>query len=199
MRLVRGRPWNRNIHYHDVVLSALPPTCGRVLDVGCGDGLLANELAGRVGEVVAIDVDAPTLARARAAYTRSNLSFVEADVMSHPFDAGSFDCVASIATLHHLPLAPALERFTELLRTGGVLAVIGLYRLGTLHDLAWAHVALPVSWWLRLTKNYEEVIAPTRDPDETLEEIRNAAARILPGAAITRQLLFRYSLVWRKP
>jgi 2-polyprenyl-3-methyl-5-hydroxy-6-metoxy-1,4-benzoquinol methylase len=33
--------WNHNIHYHPVVLDALPPDCERVLDVGCGEGLLA--------------------------------------------------------------------------------------------------------------------------------------------------------------
>ena len=196
---MRQRPWNRNIHYHDLVLSALPPTCGRVLDVGCGDGSLASELAGRSGEVVAIDVDAPTLARARTAHGQPNLSFVEADVMSQPFEKGSFDVIASIATLHHLPLAPALDRFKQLLGPGGVLALVGLYRLSTPADLAWAFVAMPVSWWLRLTRNYESVAAPIRDPDETLAEIEDCVDRILPGAVLERRLLFRYSLVWRKP
>lgn len=193
------RPWNRNIHYHDVVLNALPPSCGRVLDVGCGDGLLASELAGRSGEVVAIDVDAPTLARARMAHRQPNVSFVENDVMSHPFERGSFDVIASIATLHHLPLAPALDRFSQLLRPGGVLALVGLYRLNTPADLAWGFVAMPISWWLRLTNDYEEVVAPIRDPGETLAEISRSVAEILPGAAVGRQLLFRYSLIWRKP
>jgi SAM-dependent methyltransferase len=195
---VGRRPWNRNIQYHDVVLSALPPSCGRVLDVGCGDGLLASKLAERCGEVVAIDVDAPTLARAGTAHRQPNLSFVEADVMSHPFDKGSFDCVASIAALHHLPLAPALERFNQLLRPGGVLASVGLYRLSTPADLAWAFAAMPVSWWLLLTNNYKEVVAPIRDPDETLAEIEERVVRILPGALLERRLLFRYSLVWQK-
>jgi SAM-dependent methyltransferase len=107
--------------------------------------------------------------------------------------------VCASALRSRSPIAPALERFARLLRPGGVLAIVGLYRLRTFHDLAWPTAALPVSWWLRLTRNYVEVAAPIRDPDETLEEIRNAAARILPGAAITRRLLFRYSLVWRKP
>jgi SAM-dependent methyltransferase len=191
--------WNRNIHYHDAVLAALPPDCLRALDVGCGDGLLASELAGRCGEVVGIDVDAATLARARARHPRPNLTFVEADVMNCAFEAASFDFIASIATLHHLPLEPSLERFKQLLRPGGVLSVIGLYRLHTFADVSYACAALPVSWWLRLTRNYEEVAAPTRDPDETLSEITRAAAVVLPGASVLRQLLFRYSLLWQKP
>src|SRR5437879_2012383 len=138
MSLVRGRPWNRNIHYHDVVLSALPPRCGRVLDVGCGDGRLASELAERCGEVVAIDLDAPTLARARSRHVRPNLRFVEGDVMHYPFEPETFDVIASIATLHHLALEAALERLKRLLRPDGVLAVIGLYRLSTPADFAYA-------------------------------------------------------------
>jgi len=199
MGLVPRRPWNRNIHYHDVVLSELPPTCGRALDVGCGDGLLASEAAAQCRGVIAIDVDAPTLARARSRHIRSNLQFVEADVMHYPFEPESFDFIASIATLHHLPLVPALERFKQLLRPGGVLAVIGLYRLCTPADFAYGLAAMPMSWWLRLTRDYEEVIAPIRDPDETLAEITRNVAEILPGAAIERQVLFRYSLIWRKP
>jgi SAM-dependent methyltransferase len=191
--------WNCNIHYHDDVLAAVPTGCRRALDVGCGDGLLAGELAGRCGEVVGIDRDAPAIARARAKYCRSNLRFVEADVISHTFEAASFDFIASIATLHHLPLGPALERFSQLLRPGGVLSVVGLYRLRTLADFSYACAAIPMSWWWRLTRTYEEVAAPTRDPEQTLQEIARSVDSVLPGATLERRLLFRYSLVWRKP
>jgi hypothetical protein len=58
---------------------------------------------------------------------------------------------------------------------------------------------MPVSWWLRLTNRYEEVAAPIRDPDETLAEIGRTIRGGLPDAVLTRRLLFRYSLLWRKP
>jgi 2-polyprenyl-3-methyl-5-hydroxy-6-metoxy-1,4-benzoquinol methylase len=80
MRRVSRAAWNRNIHYYPIVLGAVPRDCRRALDVGCGEGRLASELAERCGEVVGIDVHAPRLARARAACVRSNLSFVEGDV-----------------------------------------------------------------------------------------------------------------------
>ena len=79
-----------------------------------------------------------------------------------------------------------------------MLSIIGLYRLLTLADFSYACAAMPASWWLRLTKNYEEVAAPIRDPDETLAEIAASVERVLPGAAFKRRLLFRYSVVWRK-
>lgn len=195
---MRRAGWNRNIHYHAVVVDAVPAGCARALDVGCGVGRLAATLADRCEEVVAIDADASTLARARASNLKPNLWFVAGDVMTHDF-GGAFDFVASIATLHHLPLEPALERFKQLLRPGGTLAVIGLYRLTTMTDIAYAHLAIPVSAWHRVTKGTAPVSAPIQDPKETLAIVEAAVERILPGAEFTRRLLFRYSLVWRKP
>lgn len=191
--------WNRNVHYHDVILRAVPSDCTRALEVGCGAGLLAGKLATRCPDVIAIDIDAPALARARVAHSRPNLTFLESDVMTYPFDGGSFDFIASIATVHHLPLEQALSRFRSLLRPGGVLAVIGLYDLQTISDFVYGCAATPVSWWMQASRVSEPVGAPIRDPEESLSEIVTAAERLLPGADVTRRLLFRYSLIWRKP
>jgi len=193
------RTWNRNVHYHDIVLGAVPPRCRRALDVGCGDGRLASELAEVCGEVIGIDNHAPTLARARAKHHRANLTFVDGDVMTHPFAPKSFDFVSSIATLHHLPLDAALTRFASLLRPGGVLAVVGLHALRTPADFAYGVVGKLLAIWMHMTKPIEPVLAPIKDPEESLEEIRAAVEQMLPGAQLNRELLFRYSLVWKKP
>ena len=37
--------WNANVHYHSLILDAIPKNATRVLDVGCGDGILSAELA----------------------------------------------------------------------------------------------------------------------------------------------------------
>jgi len=191
------RPWNRNIHYHPLVLAAMPRECKRALDVGCGSGRLTAALADRCDDVIGIDADAPTLDRARSAYANSNLRFVHGDVMT--YDEGPFDFISSIATVHHLPFDAALQRFDRLLRPGGTLAVVGLYRLWTLSDIAWAPVGTAVSAWHRMTRHIEPVGAPIRDPQETLEEVQATVGTMLPGAEFSRLLLFRYSIVWRKP
>ena len=41
--------------------------------------------------------------------------------------------------------------------------------------------------------------APIMDPQMTWREVRIEAARLLPGARSRRRLLWRYSLLWRKP
>ena len=47
----QDRRWNHNVHYYRLVLAAVPPGCERALDVGCGEGMLARQLAGRVRHV----------------------------------------------------------------------------------------------------------------------------------------------------
>ena len=56
--------WNRNAHYHDRLLAALPVDCRRVLDVGCGLGTFARRLARVVEHVDALDRDRDALAQA---------------------------------------------------------------------------------------------------------------------------------------
>jgi ubiquinone/menaquinone biosynthesis C-methylase UbiE len=190
-------PWNHNLQYHDLVLKAVPANCDRALDVGCGQGVLARRLAQQCKEVTAIDADEHALGRAIANGKDSRVTFLEADAMNYPFPEASFDLITAVATLHHLPLKPALMRFKSLLRRGGVLAVVGLYRNSTLTDYAFAAAALPTSKILRLWRGEAAVGAPIRDPLETLGEIRSACAEVLPGATIQRHLFFRYSLIWR--
>jgi ubiquinone/menaquinone biosynthesis C-methylase UbiE len=192
--------WNHNIQYHDVLLRAVPSRCQHSLDAGCGTGSFARQLALRSGEVIAIDADYDTLERGRMATpAETRVTFVRGDVMTHPFCDNSFDFIAAVATLHHLPLGPALTRFRDLLKSGGVLGAIGLYRARTAKDFALAAAALPTSWAMRRLRDYTDVEAPLQEPRETLHEIRTACDATLHGGTVRQHLLFRYSLVWRKP
>jgi 2-polyprenyl-3-methyl-5-hydroxy-6-metoxy-1,4-benzoquinol methylase len=191
--------WNHNIHYHDLVLGAVPVNCQRALDVGCGQGLLARQLAQKCTKVFAMDIDDDTLARARSdSRSSAPIEFVHGDVMMYAFEPASFDVITAVATLHHLPLRPALDRFRELLKPGGTLAVIGLYRPETIQDDAFAAMAFPTSCVLRWRRGNANVGAPMQEPRETLSEIRTACDSVLPGGIFRRHLLFRYSFIWTK-
>jgi trans-aconitate methyltransferase len=191
--------WNHNSHYHDRLLAAVPSGCRRALDVGCGLGTFARKLATRTSHVDALDQDA-VIQHARAMSPGgARIRFVHADFMTWTAEE-PYDFISMIAVLHHLPFSAALAKSSRLLRPGGVLAVLGLDRARSLVHMGTRGLAgYPVSAFYRLTRPTSCVGAPVRDPTMTLPEIRREAEALLPGAAIRRHALWRYSLIWVKP
>jgi SAM-dependent methyltransferase len=193
-------PWNHNIAYHPVVLAAVPSPCGRALDVGCGTGLLLCELSGRCREVVGIDLDAVALAAAAGRLGAvDNVKLLQADVLTADLPQAGFDLVAAVASLHHLPLRTGLTRLAALVRPGGRLVVVGLYRGSTPMDYLTSAAAFPVARLLAWRRGRTPIGAPIREPTTTLRDIRVVAGRLTPGARIRRRLLFRYTLIWTRP
>jgi SAM-dependent methyltransferase len=101
--------------YHDFFVSRVEPG-ERVLDVGCGNGALAADVARRRGAVVlGIDADAAAIRAARALHAVPGLTFVEGDARRPP--GGAFDVVILSNVLEHLDARVEFLRDT-LARTG---------------------------------------------------------------------------------
>jgi ubiquinone/menaquinone biosynthesis C-methylase UbiE len=103
------------------------PAGARVLEIGCGTGAIARELAAReeIAEVVGIDPSPILLETARrlAAGTAS-LSFAEGDGRALPFAAPEFDAVVIHRVLSHVPGPEAVvAEAARVLRPGGRLVV----------------------------------------------------------------------------
>src|SRR5688572_29186733 len=97
--------WNHNNHYHQFLLDSLPGFCGSALDVGCGTGTFTRLLAKRSLRVLGVDLAPPMIETAQQRlWGVSNASLRVGDIMAMDFAPASFDCIVSIATLHHLPL-----------------------------------------------------------------------------------------------
>ena len=117
-----------------------------------------------------------------------------------PFELESFDAVVSVAALHHMGTEAGLTRMRDLVRPGGVIAVIGLAAsarpIDHFYDLAgaiWTRI-------LKLTRTYWEHAAPkVWDTSDSYREVRRTAERCLPGVRFRRLVLWRYGLVWRRP
>ena len=196
---VRDR-WNHNIHHHPVILDAVPADARRALDVGCGDGYLTRQLRARVPEVVGLDLHEPSLAMALEDAPDDGPRYALGDVLAAPFPPGSFDLVASVATLHHLDARAGLEAMADLLRPGGTLAIVGLARGRLPHDIPREVVAGVATRAIRLRRGYDEITAPMCwPPPEDYAGMRAIAADVLPGSCFRRHLLWRYSITWTKP
>jgi SAM-dependent methyltransferase len=113
----------------------------RVLEVGCGSGVVVRDLApmvGRGGEVVGVDPSRTVLAAARplcrpaAARTRLTLRRASGDRL--PFAAGRFDvALAMTVILHVADPAAVVREMTRVTRAGG--------RVG-LQDQDWGMLAV---------------------------------------------------------
>jgi SAM-dependent methyltransferase len=196
--------WNHNIHYHRLILSAVPGDARRALDVGCGEGMLVRRLHDVVPEVVGIDLDAASIETALATDCEG-ITYAAADFMTYPFEpAASFDVVTSVATLHHLDAVAGLTRMKDLLAPGGVLAVVGLARsaiTGLPYELAGAlaHRGHVSRLHRKGQARWEHPSPTVWPPPHTYADVRRLSAELLPGRRYRRHALWRYSLIWTKP
>ncbi|MGB9925148.1 MAG: class I SAM-dependent methyltransferase [Candidatus Bathyarchaeales archaeon] len=96
----------------------------RVLDVGCGTGLLFNHVAG-AGTIVGVDVSGKLLLQAKErARSLCNVHLVQADADYLPFRDDSFSVVFAFTVLQNMP-AP-LETLKEIKRVAEFTAPIAV-------------------------------------------------------------------------
>ncbi len=152
---------------HNFVSHHLPKAPARVLEIGAGDGALAERLQQRGYEVTALDSDS----RAVAAIAARGVNAVQAtwpDYHSAPFQAILF--TRSLHQMH--PLDAAIHRSRQLLTYGGALLV---------EDFAHAH-ARPqdIQWWCRNAGEWLKHYAASTEAGIASEfRMDSTAARLL--------------------
>ena len=160
--------------------------------------------------VTGIDRDERSIELATSHPGAGDIEYVLGDFLSAPFEPGSLGMITSIASLHHMDSRVALRRMSDLLRPGGVLAVVGLARGVSPAGLARIAPAVLGTQFHRAVQarprrrggspsagTYQSpVIWP---PPLTYGDMRRLATGVLPGARYRRHLYWRYSLVWTKP
>ncbi|MDL5056245.1 class I SAM-dependent methyltransferase [Geitlerinema calcuttense] len=202
--------WDHNSHYHPFLLKQLPANCPNVLEVGCGGGEFSRLLAQRAESVTAIDLSPTMIERAKQnSLTYPHLHFQVADILEWEIPDEQFDAIASIATVHHIPLETLLPRLKAALKPGGKLLILDLVENAQLQDFLLDFVAVPLNWILQFWYNRRfrptpEAIALWREhirTDEylTLSQAKQLYSQYLEGAIVRRHLFWRYSMVWQKP
>ena len=209
LALIDDQGWTANNHYHDFLLKHVPVNCGSALEIGCGTGAFARQLARRCRRVTGIDLSAEMIRVARSRSSRiENLEFELVDAMSWSFPQSHFDFICSIATLHHLEQRELLPKIKAALRPGGVFVLLDLVASSGLRERMLDVIGLGVSSGLRLIHNGRLQPPPAvrkaweqhgkHDHYSTIKQMRALADEILPGASVKRHLLWRYTLIYRK-
>jgi SAM-dependent methyltransferase len=117
--------------HHEALLSALEIRSDtRALDVGCGTGLVARDIARRAsrGSVLGVDLGARMLEVARSVAANQglgNLDFEQADAQIHPFPGSAYDLVvARTSAMFFADKPAAFANLVRAMRPGGQLALL---------------------------------------------------------------------------
>ncbi|UWQ59588.1 methyltransferase domain-containing protein [Leisingera caerulea] len=108
---------------------ALAPQPGdRILDLGCGNGLLTEELAravGPAGHVAGLDASPDMLTAARQRLQgRDNTTLTQNDAASLPFEPESFDKAVSVQVFEYITSRrPVLRALHKVLKPGSRLVI----------------------------------------------------------------------------
>jgi len=107
--------WERRVR---MLLGALKPG-DRVLEVGCGTGLLTTEAVKTGAKIYSLDVSPDLLKLARAKPACKGAVFFCSSAYELGFKDGTFDHVIGMSVLHHLDIDKALREFSRVLKDNG--------------------------------------------------------------------------------
>ncbi len=106
----------------------------KVLDLGCGTGMLLSELARRSEFVVGIDSSPEMLELARKRKGSAVLVLADADYL--PFADSSFDAVVSVTMLQNMPHpAATLREVARVTKPGGIVIITTLKHKHSMDEL----------------------------------------------------------------
>ena len=114
------RPSGPRLRWLSKALELIPPGA-EVLELGCGAGIPMTAALAEGRRVTGVDISATQIELARRNVPAA--TFLQADMTTLEFPAGSFDAVTAFYSLTHVPRdeqGPLLEQIARWLRPGGV-------------------------------------------------------------------------------
>ncbi|MFW6076226.1 MAG: bifunctional 2-polyprenyl-6-hydroxyphenol methylase/3-demethylubiquinol 3-O-methyltransferase UbiG [Hyphomicrobiales bacterium] len=135
----------------------------RLLDIGCGGGLLSEPMARLGADVVAIDPSATNIATARVHAAEAGLDIDYRADTAETLAAGgeTFDVILNMEVIEHV-IDPAafVAVCADMLKPGGIMVIATLNR--TLKSFAFAIIGAEyvLGWLPRGTHHWEKFITP---------------------------------------
>ena len=117
----------------------------RVLDVGCGEGVLSVMMAKKGAIVTGCDLSKPNIEKCKLYAKESGISnseFIVGDAEKLPFDDSSFDLVVSSHVLEHLPDFD--KGLSEVMRVTKKRAIVAIPTI--LNPCSWVQVGAGMFW-----------------------------------------------------
>jgi 2-polyprenyl-6-hydroxyphenyl methylase/3-demethylubiquinone-9 3-methyltransferase len=152
----------------------------RILDVGCGGGILSESMAREGAHVLGIDLAQELIQVARLHAIDQKVSYLDYQVQdvikwSNQYP-GTYDVVTCMELLEHVPNPQCIiEACANLLRSGGFLYLSTLNR----HPISYLKAVLAAEYLLRIvpigTHDYQSMIRPS----ELASMLRDAGVDIL--------------------
>jgi SAM-dependent methyltransferase len=111
-------------HFHRYTMALHWVKGAKVLDAACGEGYGSSLLADLAETVIGVDLSEEAIGHAQKNYQKSNLKFVQSNVLNMEFEDNSFDVVVSFETLEHLTEHEELiKEFKRVLKPEGKLII----------------------------------------------------------------------------
>lgn len=144
--LLRAEARARNPWVQAEIQNAFPSAT--VLDIGCGAGLLANELARQEMKVVGLDASEQSLEIARRYDATASVDYRRGDANHLPFDDASFDVACAMDFLEHVEQpARIVAEAARVLRPGGLF----FFHTFNRNFIAWLFGIKGVEWFVKNT------------------------------------------------
>lgn len=101
------------LKYHAFFAANIRET-DRVVDIGCGTGENAFDMAKKAAHVTGIDIEQRNIQKAQSRYQRDNLRYIVGDALTYPFSE-TFDVIALSNVLEHIEhRVPFLQQLQKL-------------------------------------------------------------------------------------
>lgn len=196
--------------YDRLLLSFVPAEATRILEVGCGTGRLTSKLVAAGRQIVAVDISPEMIARARASVSATDQAeFISGDFLTIDFGSHGFDCVISVAALHHMSPEAALVKMRELVRPGGRLIIQDLRSCTSIADRFVMGLVICYEAGFRLVRTGWPLSPPkvrrawnehgAHEAYLSHEQACELFERVVPGSDVTSQRACRYTAIWTNP
>lgn len=150
-------------HFHLPTRGLKPFTGLRILDIGCGGGLISEPLARLGGAVMGIDPAEPNVnaARAHAEPQELTVTYRAAQVEDLAAEGATFDAVVCLEVVEHVPDVGAfLAACAGLVRPGGIMVLSTINRTVKAFALAIVGAEYVLRWLPVGTHQWDRFVRP---------------------------------------